>query len=58
MGGLFYFHNCFLSRRIKANRWALIVLLMAAYAVMLLGDAVDAGKPSRFPECDGYFASA
>ena len=37
----FYFRDRSLSCRINANRWALIVLLMAAHAVMLLGDVVS-----------------
>jgi peptidoglycan/LPS O-acetylase OafA/YrhL len=41
MGGLFYFHDRSLSCRINANRCTLIVLLMAAHAVMLLGDVVS-----------------
>jgi peptidoglycan/LPS O-acetylase OafA/YrhL len=42
MGGLFYFYQDALSVWIKANRRALIVLLIAGHTAMFLGNAVTA----------------
>jgi peptidoglycan/LPS O-acetylase OafA/YrhL len=41
MGGLFYFHSRPMSGWINANLRALIVLLVAAHATMLLGNALS-----------------